>query len=79
MAINTNKARDDIKRQADKKSRQRLFTEGDPVLLHDPCIKEGQMKKLSSPWRSHYRIAEIIRPVTALIRNQKNGAYNRIM
>ena len=56
VAINTKKARDDIKRQSDKKARQRLFNEGDPVFLHDPCIKEGKMKMLSSPWRSHYRI-----------------------
>ena len=78
VAINTKKARDYIKRQADKKARQRLFNEGDPVFLHDPCIKEGQMKKLSSPWRSHYRIIEMITPVTALIRNQKSGAYKTV-
>ena len=53
VAINTKKAREYIKRQADKKARQRLFNEGDPVFLHDPCIKEGQMKKLSSPWEVH--------------------------
>ena len=75
VAINTKKAREYIKRQADKKARQRLFNEGDPVFLHDPCIKEGQMKKLSSPWRSHYRIVEMITPVTALIRNQKSGGH----
>ena len=56
VPINTKKERDDIKRQADKKARQILFNEGDPVFLHDPCIKEGQMKKLNSPCRSHYRI-----------------------
>ena len=78
VAINTKKARDYIKRQADKKARQRLFNEGDPVFLHDPCIKEGQMKMLSSPWRSHYRIIEMITPVTALIRNQKSGAYKTV-
>ena len=47
VAINTKKARDDIKRQADKKARQRLFNEGAPVFVHGPCIKEGQMKQLS--------------------------------
>ena len=78
VAINTKNARDDIKRQADKKARQRLFNEGDPVFLHDPCVKEGQMKKLSSPWRSHYRIVEMMTPVTALIRNQKSGAYKTV-
>ena len=78
MAINTKKPRDDIKRQADKKARRRLFNEGDPVFPHDPCIKKGQMKKLSSPWRSHYRIVEMITPVTALIRNQKSGAYKTV-
>ena len=36
------------------------------------------MKKLSSPWRSHYRIVEMITPVTALIRNQKSGAYKTV-
>ena len=78
VAITTKKARDDIKRQADKKARQRLFSEGNHVFLHDPYIKEGQMKKLSSPWRSHYRIVEMITPVTALIRNQKSGAYKTV-
>ena len=78
VAINTKKARDDIKRQADKKARQILFNEGDPVFLHDPCIKEYQIKKLSSPWRSHYRIIEMIPPVTALIRKQNSGAYKTV-
>ena len=36
------------------------------------------MKKLSSPWRSHYITVEMITPVTALIRNQKSGAYNTV-
>ena len=36
------------------------------------------MKKLSSPWRSHCRIVEMITPVTALIRNQKSGAYKTV-
>ena len=76
VTINTKKARDDIKRQADKNARQRLFNEGDPVFLQYPYIQEGQMKKLSSPWRSHYRIVEMITPVTALIRNQKSGSCN---
>ena len=78
VTINTKKARDDIKRQADKKARQILFNDGDPVFLHDPCIKEGQMKKVSSPWRSHYRIVEMKMPVIALIRNQKSGAYKAV-
>ena len=60
VAINTKKEGDDIKRQADKKARHRFFNKGDPVFLHDPCIKEGLMKKLSSPCRSHYRIEEMI-------------------
>ena len=34
VAINTKNTRDDIKRQADKKARQRLFNEGGPVFLH---------------------------------------------
>ena len=78
MTINTKKARVDINRQADKKARQRLFNDGDPVFLHDPCIKEGQMKKLSSPWRSHYQLVEIITPVTPLIRTQRSGAYTTV-
>ena len=63
------KVSDDIKRQTNKKARQRLFNQGDPAVLHDPCIKESLMKKLSSPWRSHYKIVEMIQPVIALIRN----------
>ena len=78
MAINTIKARDDTERQPDKKARQRLFNEWDPVFLHDACIKEGQMRKLSSTWRLHYRIVEMITPVTAFIRNQKSGAYKMV-
>ena len=78
VAINTQKARGDIKRQADKKARQRLFNDGDPIFLHDPCIKDGHIKKLSSSWRSHYRILEMITQVTALIRDQKSGAYKTV-
>ena len=78
LCCNDCRARDDIKRQADKIARQRLFNEGDPVFLHDSYIKEGQMKKLRSPWRSHYRIVEMITQVTALIRNQKSGAYKTV-
>ena len=36
------------------------------------------MKQLSSPWRSHYIIVEMITPVTALIRNQKSGAHKTV-
>ena len=31
------------------------------------------MKKLASPWKSHYRIIEMASPVSALIRSQKDG------
>ena len=36
------------------------------------------MKKLSSPWGSHYRIVETITPVTALIGNQKSGEHKTV-
>ena len=73
VADNTKRARESIKQQADKHARQRLFQVGDPVFLHDPVIKPGEMKKLASPWKSHYRIIEMASPVSALIRSQKDG------
>ncbi len=73
VADNTKQAREDIKRQADKRAHQREFLAGDPVYLHDPVIRHGQMKKFSSPWRPYFRIVEMLTPVTALIRCQKTG------
>ena len=73
VADNTKRARESIKQQADKHARQRLFQVGGPVFLHDPVIKPGEMKKLVSPWKSHYRIIEMASPVSALIRSQKDG------
>ena len=73
VADNTKKARENIKQQADKKARQREFQVGDPVYLHDPVVKEGQTRKLRSPWTPYYRIIELVSPVTAIIRSQKNG------
>ena len=78
VADNTKHAREQIKRQADKHARQRQFQEGDPVFWHDPVLGEGQIKKLASPWRSHYRIMEMITPVTAVIRHQKNGTFKTV-
>ena len=36
------------------------------------------MTRVSSPWMSHYRIVEMITPVTASIQNQKSGAYKTV-
>ena len=71
VAANTKHAREEIKRQADKRASQKKFEVGDPVYLHDPTVKPGELKKLKSPWKSYYRIIEMISPVTVVILNQK--------
>ena len=73
VADNTKHARQEIKRQEDKRARQRQFVVGDPVYLHDPVVKEGQVRKFKSPWKPYYRIVEMMSPVTAIIRCQKDG------
>ena len=73
VADNTKHARAEVKRQADKRARQRQFVVGDPVYLHDPVVKEGQVRKFKSPWKPYYRIVEMVSPVTAIIRCQKDG------
>ena len=75
VAENTRKAREDYQKHADNRAHQRKFEAGDPVFLHDPTVREGQMRKLCSPWMSHYRIVEMTGPVTAVIRCQRTGHY----
>ena len=75
VAENTKKAREDYQKHADNRARQRKFEVGDPVFLHDPTVREGQMRKFCSPWMSHYRIVEMTGPVTAVIRCQRTGHY----
>ena len=75
VAENTRKAREDYQKHADNRAQQRKFEAGDPVFLHDPTVREGQMRKLCSPWMSHYRIVEMTGPVTAIIRCQRTGHY----
>ena len=53
VAANTKHAREEIKRQADKRASQKKFEVGDPVYLHDPTVKPGELKKLKSPHGNH--------------------------
>ena len=78
VANNTKQAREEIKRQADKHVRLRQLQVGDPVFWHNHVQGEGHMKKLASPWRSHYCIIEMITPVTAVSRYQKNGTFKTV-
>ena len=78
VADNTRHAREEYQRQANKRAAQRQFEAGDPVFLHDPVVRDGQMKKLCSPWTPHYRIVEMLTPVTAVIRCQKTGDYRTV-
>lgn len=54
--------------QYNKTSKNREFSLGDLVYLHDPTTQVGLSKKLGKPWTGPYRVIEVKGPVTYKIR-----------
>ena len=54
------------------KARLRQLSVGDQVLLFHPQIKPGESKKLSSPWKSGYRIIDKFGQVNYYIEHEKS-------
>lgn len=68
----TQRKKESSKIHYDLKAKEKQFTLGDKVLLHQPLARRGRSKKLLKPWVGPYTVISIDNDVNLTIKKGKN-------